>query len=599
MIRIIKNSLSSVSWLRKLTRRILAVTPLNTVAAVFITMAAQVFIVLAFLLPLKVVLLVAGEGIPRFLQGFVNQENRDAAIIFFAALAVACYGGYHLCQRIARKYIAQGTVRLVGQAQKLSVFDQQGQLAETGYTRFVEGVAFIALFLVWLGLGLWLNTKIFTALLLISLIEYLLLAFAMDRPFDVVKALRRVAENGATKTATLFASINFLVVFLLLIVQFLDAGDVAGGDQARSGWASSPIVPILSIILMRQILQRAVSVIGVMEYMARNRLRLMPLFFPSAKYLPTTQKSDAFLDTLLPEVRDRWLTNVLSDIENREIVITEVRCRDSSTNGVIYLELLEQGRRWFGKYFSQANALKAAHESELRARHPRDMPLSLEYLGKSTIAGHHLLMFEGTEMTAMPKEDWPACALDLLFDTWAFVPDADLVEAYLRTHTLLPERLDQKRFGLLQIAVQDKTEERALALFQEAWTEIRQRIERLPLAVQNPQMTVADNWVVNRQGEPVCLHWSNWRLEAIGCDPHILKFDQPVLDNALATLSGSRGLDDDVTTGDLQLAARLSLLERALQRNNLRQAMDALVALVDGWPLQADAERIRPAVSQR
>ena len=598
MIRIIKNSLSSISWLRKLTRRILKVTPLNTAAAVVVTMAAQVFIVLAFLLPLKVVLLVAGEGIPRFLQGFVNEENRDAAIIAFATLAVACYGGYHLCQRIARKYIAQGTVRLVGEAQKLSVFDQQGQLAETGYTRFVEGVASIALFLVWLGLGLWLNTKIFTALLLISFIEYLLLAFAMDRPFNVTRALRRIAENGATRTARVFASINFLVVFLLLIVQFLGAGDVSGGGQTHREWASSPIVAILSIILMRQILQRAVSVIGVMEYMARNRLRLMPLFFPSTKYLPNTHKTDAFLDTLLPEVRDRWLTDFLVDVTDKEIGITAVRCRDSLTNGVIYLEISEYHGRWFGKYFSQVNALKANHEIELLARHPRDVPLALEYIGKSTIAGHHLLMFEGMEMTAMPKEDWPARALDLLFEAWTFVPDSDLVEAYLRTHSLLPERLDQKRFALLRIAVQDETEDRALAVFQDAWTEIRQRVQRLPLVVHNPQMTVADSWVVNRQGEPVCLHWSSWRLEAIGCDPHILKFDQWALDKALVNLGHNRALDSTVTVGDLQLAARLSLLERALQRNNLRQGMDTVVALVDGWSLAADAERITPAVAQ-
>lgn len=101
------------------------------------------------------------------------------------------------------------------------------------------------------------------------------------------------------------------------------------------------------------------------------------------------------------------------------------------------------------------------------------MPLSLAYRGKSTVAGNHLLIFEGIDAVAMPRDDWPACALEFLFEAWSFVPDRDLVEAYLRTHSLLPERLDEKRFALLQIAVQDDAEEQALADLQHAWAGIR------------------------------------------------------------------------------------------------------------------------------
>ena len=588
MIGLIKNSLSSVSWLRKLTRRILAVTPLNTVVSVLVTMAAQVFLVLAFLLPLKVVLLVAGEGIPRFLQGFVNQENRDAAIIFFATLAIACYGGYHLCQSIAQRNIRKGTSRLVGQAEKLSIFDEQAQLTETGYTRFVEGVASTALLIIWLSIGLWLNTAIFGALSLIFVVEYLLLALLVNRPRGSPEKLRYTVETGPTKTARLLASINFLIVFLLLIVQFLSARESAIGAQAREDWASSPIVAILSIILIRQVLQRAVSVVGVMEYMARQRLRLMPLFFPSTKYLPTTPKTDAFLDTLLPEVRDSWLADCLGDLTDEPVGLRDCRCRDALINGVIYLDILDRSGRWFGKYFSQGNALKAAHEAELLSRHPDDLPLSLAYRGKSTIEGHHLLLFEGAEMSPMPREDWPARALSLLFEAWTFEPDRELIKAYLRTHSLLPERLDEKRLALLEIAIEDNKEAQSLAEFQTAWIAIHQHVQQLPLVVHNPQMTVADSWAIGEQGEPICLHWSNWRLEAVGCDPYILKFDAGALTDALAEMKCHRPMGQAVTAGDLQLVARLVLLEKALLRNNPRQAVETLVALVDGWSTLTD-----------
>lgn len=597
MLSIIKQSATSVGWLRRLTRRIGQVTPFNTAAAIAFTMAAQVLVVLAFLLPLKVVLLVAGEGIPRFLRGIVTPENRDAAIILFAMLAVACYGGYHLCQRIAQRFITQGANRLVGRAEKLSVFHQQAQLTETGYTRYVEGLASSALILVWLGLGLWLNAPIFTALLCIVVVEYLLLAVLTNRSRDGLKTLRRIVESGPTSTAQVLGSINFLVVFLLLIIQFLNAGDPANGGPVQSEWASSPIIAILSIILMRQILQRGVSVVGVMEYMARQRLRLMPLFFPSTKYLPTTEKADAFLDTLAPDVRERWLTACLADFTDEPVELRDCRCRDASINGLIYLEIRDRRGLWFGKYFSKANALKAAHETELLSRHPDDLPLSLAYRGRSTVEGHDLLLFNGTTMEPMPKDNWSNRALELLFESWMFVPDKALIEAYLRTHSLLPERLDEKRLTLLRISIENEAERQSLADFEAAWPSIRERVETLPLVIHNPQMTVADSWVVGEQGEPICLSWANWRLEAIGCDPYILKFDTADLTSALADLTRRRALDHTVTAGDLQLVARLVLLERALFRNNPRQAVETLTALIDGWAALPRANGIEPAVA--
>lgn len=95
-------------------------------------------------------------------------------------------------------------------------------------------------------------------------------------------------------------------------------------------------------------------------------------------------------------------------------------------------------------------------------------------------------------------------------------------------------------------------------------------------------MTIADSWVVGQQGEPVCLHWSDWRLEAIGCDPRILRFDESSLAHALEALCRRRSLEVSVRVEDLQLVARPVVLERALHSNNLRQGLDTVVALVDG-----------------
>ncbi|WP_162622808.1 hypothetical protein [Salinisphaera orenii] len=583
MVDVIKATLGNLAWLHTLGLKMVRLTPGPVTGAVIFTMAAQVLIVLAFLLPLKVVLLVAGDGVPGFLAAFVTKENKDQYVLLFAVAALGCYAGYHLSQKITQYFISKGAGELLNRAKKLHLFDRQEEVGQQGYTRFVEAVSSVALIVIWMAAGVWVNPVIFYALLLFVVVGYLMVAMVLQMESRFKPALEKTFVTNPAAGAGIFSSVNFLLVFILLILQFLGSDELGAVGDLLGGDSLSPIIAIVTIILMRQILQRGTALVGNLGYLARNRLRLMPLFFPSIKYLPVTDNKDDFIDSLLPERRDSWLGDCLGDIAGEAVRVERSRWLDAAGPGLVHLDINTSGGGWFAKYYSHRQQLKAAHEEQLFAWHPDDIPGTLRYRGESFLENNRLLVFEGVPMEAMPDKQWQARAFDLLFDIWTVTLGGDLVEAYLRTHSLLPERLNEKPIDQLRAAVEGAEEEKALDVFQSEWPAVRARAEELPLVLRNPAATAVGSWVLGPEEEPICLYWNNWSIEPIGCDPLLLKFDEGVIEEALEGLRARTGLDGSVGTNDLQLVARLVLLETALHQNNLRQGVEVLNKLVEGW----------------
>src|SRR5690554_2655790 len=89
-------TLSSVAteyfnWFRSLTRKVRANAFLQLFFGAFVFLFSLLCLVLAFFLPLKVIIMVGTEGIPKYLRLFVDESNKNDFITLFAILAVCFY----------------------------------------------------------------------------------------------------------------------------------------------------------------------------------------------------------------------------------------------------------------------------------------------------------------------------------------------------------------------------------------------------------------------------------------------------------------------------------------------------------------------------
>lgn len=572
-------TIDQLNWLRSLWRKVWRLTPWQVTGGIMGFMASQLFLLMAFLLPLKVVLLVAQDGVPWYLASVVSIETKDRFVILLASGAIASYGIYHLCNWVVNRTVANGADRVLEKAQKLYLFNKQEELAREGYLRLVRAVASCVLVVLGFAVGILMNATVFGTLVVVIVAEVLVLAYLLRLDTDLSRWLVNAFEKRLSVAVGVLSSLNFLVAFALLLVQFLDTEQL------------SVIIAILSIILCRQVLLRCAACVQDLSYLGKHRQRLTTIFYTSIQYLPVPDtQQNAFLARLRPQNRNRWLRNTLQEIMGRELSAVTSRWMDSGTSGVAWLDVTEtshgetrHGERYFVKYYGHRHTVRAAHESHLFSSHPDDVPGAPIFLGEGFVEGSRLMVFKGFDMCALKPRKWRALSPRVLVMCWSFNPDPEFVSAYRRTHSIILDRLDLKRFRQMEVAVETTEDELVLQDFCSLWPEIYKLVEGMPLVLRNPALARIQGWVSDECGRPCCLNWNSWSIEPIGCEPALLRMKTRTLEHHLPRWTEGTPFEQDISVAGIYLVAKLFALEESLTKKNLRCGLEIVSELVEDW----------------
>ncbi len=92
----IRDILDSLKWSSRLGAKFLWAVPTATSGVVLFTLVSQLSMLLAFFLPLKVIILLGSDGIPRYFPPAFEQFDRDALIVWLSIATVAFYALYLL-----------------------------------------------------------------------------------------------------------------------------------------------------------------------------------------------------------------------------------------------------------------------------------------------------------------------------------------------------------------------------------------------------------------------------------------------------------------------------------------------------------------------
>ena len=120
------SNLSTSRWLIELTKTFLKGAPISTTVSVITTLISQISMMLAFLMPLKVVMLLGSEEIPKFFPRAFLDFDRDKLIIFLVVLSIAFYFASIIFGNISKKTAKHGAERLIANTQKNYYFRKPG-----------------------------------------------------------------------------------------------------------------------------------------------------------------------------------------------------------------------------------------------------------------------------------------------------------------------------------------------------------------------------------------------------------------------------------------------------------------------------------------
>ncbi len=587
-------------WSIQLGSRFLREAPGGTSLVVLATLLSQLALLLAFFLPLKVVILLGSERIPRYFPTALAQFDRGTLIIGLTLATVGAFGAYLLAERLIRFGSDRGARRILARSRKVVLFENQDAIATRAYRRY----AVIPAGLVFLLLGTGVLALLYPSVLGLLTVFLFLTAVLVVLGSRFSDALRQRVLSPPGTWLPGVAGFGFLLVFVWLVADYL--------------YRDPPglLAAIVALLLARQMLNRLAGMVTGLVSLNLERPRLDALFFHHQVFQRRRHGRGEGLWALLAEAaREEWLPRVLQELEDTPGRVRRSEWWQTRVQDVVAIHCeMEDSEPRLIKVFGPNRSGEARHEASLLSDPPAHLPAP-GWIGATLIDGLHchvLRLSPGTEQIATrldpASEAVPGSLADSLASGGAgdaeqageepaaadlaelanrfrkslivVEPPAELAGRYGRSRPLLWQRMDRamfERVRLIADAAARATIDGLLADF-EAMVE---RVRSLPWVFVNRQLN--PETLAMAGNDMIALHWGRWGLETLGTAWPLTALETDTLENLLAEAGRQRPALARVPAADVRLAGLLSLMERLYLAQRYADIVELLPELKKTW----------------
>lgn len=543
----------AIYWNARLAAKFLWAAPGATSAVVFFTLISQLSMLLAFFLPLKVLILLGSEGIPRYFPPMFEHFDRNALIVWLSVATIAFYALHLLAERIIALGVERGAQTVLERGRKMVLFENQDEVAARGYTLHAEMMAGTVFVLLSIAVLFWLYPSVgllITGYVVVVALGLMVVQAGPDR-------FRMLVNENLTGWLGVAAGVGFMLAFAYLVIDFL-YHDPPG------------LIPaIIALLLSRQGLNRLSRLVAGLFKQHSQQAKLDALFFHGAIFNPAEAFSSEwqYWDLLQPERRKQWIPGVISALRMRgTITLPEGEWWQLGVRNVACIYL---GRRGMPPLLLKLCHSKAkdliAHEAILLSEPPKGLPAP-RWLGAVDLEGYACHAYELPEGIRAPGKgvvrknvlDFVACMAEIR-------PPDRMCRRYRRSRALLPERVRSEWLHQLRVAANREERQRLefLAKQIDYW---KKQLLDLPLTFISSDLKPT-NLAVTEKGSLILLDWGKWRLEPEGSDFLRGREKQKWLvrkadlgrGNAIALASLTYLLEGELNQGNLSAALAVAL----------------------------------------
>ena len=555
-------------WSARVMRQFMRVRPGAALVVIAATGVARVTKLLAFFLPLKVILLAGSDGVPRYFP-FIDPGQKPDWIIGLSIGAFVAYGLTLYLEALAARYSEGAGKDVLLGANQMSVHAKEDVQAKEAFADFSEIMAAIG----FVGLGAlvlaWVNPVLLVFLIAATLLTFafsgwLLWGDAVPRP----RMKRWLVENKGMYLAVA-SSLVFFGGFLVILYPFL------------RGEPGNILLALLGIVLSKQMLSNLSGIAATACALKLRRPAIDALIFRNVHLLKDVPKPhDATLQSLFTKAQREWrgraaLSRVLS-LEGE----VQANWIDSPLRGIKTLMLVELNARGEPQRYFQQQVAPPQYCDQLTNETYLFNHISRERLkAPAQITQFRVEEFQcqildfGTGRTISPKA-WPKIKRELLTTILAVKPPKALVTSYRRTRPTLAERLTDTLMGRLEVAVDTPAEAEWLRQWRDTLPDLRAELKKQPLTVYNPDLGPGN---VVRDGDDYrVMAWGRWVLEPLGATLQMAGCAKngPVYVEALREHRSD--FRHRTWQGDLELGAHCRALELAMQRGQYKRGLSLI-----------------------
>lgn len=563
-------------WLAMLGAKFAWVVPLRTSLVVLLTLFSQISHLLAFLLPLKIVILLGSDGIPRYFPSSFARLDRDLLVVLLALATVGFFLAHVIAERITDRVTKAAAGLLVERNKKLSLFENQDQVAEGAYQGLARALAGLVFCLLVLCALAWLYPE-----MAMIMGGYIALTAMVTMVFHSrsVNARDWLNANLNVLMGNLSA-VGFFTVFGYLVVDF--------------AFLEPPgiLVAILSILAGRQVFGRVAAAVGGLCRLYEQREKLDAIFFHGRPLLNViSDKPGSFWQYLAPGQRGEWAAPLLRefcevDISDPNDLGRVLKWQQPANPDIGVFTYYQDDWVCLLKLFSKKRHIAALHEATLLADAPKGLPAP-HFQGASQFGELRCSVY-GIAPGAVVRGAQNDSARVTIFSKLLSVEvDKPFARRYLRSMSTLPQRMSLSWLDRLEIATVSTAEKESLDGVRRCWQKLRDFLSTLPLTIYNPSVKPGFVWRAEGSGDYVVLPWERWSLEPAGAGWPIgrMTFDQLLEAQTHARMH--RKSLQSCPTEHLMLAALTFALEQHIKSQRLDVGVEIMTRL---WQFLENSE---------
>ena len=563
-----------IRWTLSLGNKFRREVPVGTGVVVLATLVSQLSAVVAFFLPLKILILLGSEGIPRYFPASFASFDRDVLIVWMSGAAVAAYILHLLAEQAVSRGAEMGARELLRKSRKLVLFENQDRIAARAYKLYTQALAGG----VFVGLSVLALAVLYPSIALLLVAYYSAVSLVVVGLHALGSALADRMEDNLPAWVPVIANLGFLLAFFVLVVDFL-FGNPPG------------LIPaIIALLLSKQMSNRMVKSIVNIRRLHEQKDKLNALFFHGHVYSGLTSGERArFWDLLQPEQRVRWVPQAVHQCgADIRIEPDSVRWWPLGQPGVAGVYCRSDGNEAFlVKLFDSNRGAKAVHEADLMASMGTQLP-ALPYMGSTWVGPCRCNVFR---LPGHEVESGEATADNIIAIRSALLkisPAEGLQHAHSRSRPFIWDRLRSgSMLSRLRVAA-DQESRQILNRLEHQVPQWCRALERMPRAVAVPEIEDGDI-VQLAEGGIWLTHWSEWTLEPVGFAWGAGEDEIAALWRALDEARTARKELENVSIETVTLSALTAELDKRFNAEKYEEAL----------PLLARIERVLERIGPR
>ena len=558
--------------LTELTGRLFRYTPLGLSVAIPTVVINQVSFVLAFMLPLKIFILMATERVPRYLRFFVTEETRDQWIVYLLLATVGFYILYLVTNNVLKRLGQYGAERIRIRSDKVTLFNAEQEFASTVFLRVCGTWATVIMAVGALLLGFILEWRMAVAMIVAVSLQMVGLAWHWNRHQAPEQAEAR--EAFVSKRMAILqslAGINTFIAFgVLVALHFTTEGGL------------NFLIAIVLFILTRQVLMRMIQGINDGYFLAQQRERIDALVYPERQVKAQRKASEVSFESLLmPSHRHKVFDAIAKydlgiDLSDQR----EWRWCDCGPRGhALYVsaapapDQLELRLKVLSSSKDAGLAREALfHESESSQM----LDLSPRMLATGNVYGRGFLLLASEPLSACSGQQLVEAQKEVRYALWQHPVEQALAQRLSRSYAALDQRIDAERYGRIRLGCNASEEEALLDEFLNSLDVIQSLIETLPKVLVNKDLSAA-NVMVTESGQPRVMHWNAIAYDVMGSGLSIKDLSGDYPPEAILAELSQRGMDvDHIEPRAIELATHITHLDGLVAKEAYAAALQAL-----------------------